>query len=258
MYSIAVRFLLSEEFQRSARQPGNDAILRHHHVQRHIPCVDRKTVHLLKLVGQADAQGRLRPVSRRPVVVPTPASEAVASRVPRHHGQEHDAVWTDLQRLGATWGGDAPTTRDQIALAAVGRKGHRTPRHAGQADRQAEPYRLFDHCAGRYFVVARYVSEDAVAPAQQAEISHAHADQPGDVRSLTMGERSPLAALASADCLLVNHPYRDATGTDTCECRLNSVVANDIAAFRGLPSTATPTLSSAASSTHEKTLLPLR
>lgn len=194
-------------------------------MQRNVPIVDRQAVHPLELVGQADAQSRLRPLARRPVVVPSPAAEAVAARVPADERQEDDAARRHAKLLGGVGGGDVPLARDELPLAPVANEIELFARHARQADGQAEALGSRDDRRRVDLAVVRAVGKDCVAPLQEP----AGLDTGGDGRrrGVATGVCPARTAQGGAYRLLVNHPFRSANGTDTSVGRLNSVVSID-------------------------------
>jgi len=186
-------------------------------VQRYVPFIDRQAIDPLQLISQADAQSRLRPIARRPVVVPSPAAEAVAQQVPADHRQEHNAARRDANLLRAAGGGNVPSPRNEVVLAAVANESHRVAMEGRQTDGQPLAQSARDDCRRADFTVGRAVREDGIATAQQVETVHRVVDERRAVISTRSVEARALSAQSAAYRFLVYHPSRHAIGTDTCD-----------------------------------------
>lgn len=185
-------------------------------MQRYVPFVDRQAIDPLQLISQADAQGRLRPFARRPVVVPSPAAEAVAQQVPADHRQKHDAARRDANFLRAARGGNVPSSRDEVVLAAVANKSHLIAADKRQSDRQAFAQSARDDRRSADLAVRSAIREDRVATAQQVETMHRIVDERSAALSTCSVEAQALSAQAAAYRFLAYHPSRRVIGTGTC------------------------------------------
>lgn len=200
-------------------------------------------IHPLELVSQADAQSRFRPIARRPVVVPTAAPEPIAALVPAHRGQKDDAGRADAQILWRVRSGDIPAPRDEIRVAAMERKAQIFAFDPGQADRPSQTMCQRNERCGGHFALGCGVREDAIAIVEKTDPGDEQSQHSSGTCRRATGHRPPEAAQTAADCLLVYHPFRTATGTDMRRYRLDSVVANDIARAGWPTGTAATTLS---------------
>lgn len=186
-------------------------------MQRHVPFVDRQAIDPLQLISQADAQSRLRPFTRRPVVVPSPAAEAVAQQVPADHRQEHNAARRDANLLRAAGGGNVPSPRNEVVLAVVANESHFIAMDDRQSDGQATAQSTRDDRRRADLAVGRAVREDGVATAQQVETMHRIVDQRSAALSTRRAEAQSLTAQSAPYRFLVHHPSRRAIGTGTCD-----------------------------------------